>query len=95
MLSTRGARARGREAARSASQGAPPQPLWTGVRKGRSTHMEITLYIGVLACLGVSLLLLPKTSGGIAVKARSARELDRVMSPRLLFSNTRAPVARC
>lgn len=57
--------------------------------------MEITLYIGVLACLGVSLLLLPKASGGVAVKARSARELDRVMSPRLLFSNTRAPVARC
>lgn len=57
--------------------------------------MEITLYIGVLACLGVSLLLLPRSSGGITVKARSARKADMVPPPRLLFSNTRAPVARC
>jgi hypothetical protein len=56
--------------------------------------MELTLYMGVFACMGLSLLLLPRRAG-VTVKARAPRKADRVVPPRLLFSNTPAPVARC
>lgn len=59
-------------------------------------NSEIAIFTAVFALLGVSLMMLPRSSGGGPAPRRLRRSaVDGLPRPQLLFSPTLAPVARC